>query len=123
MKNQIKWNLFLVLIVFFQAIQFNCHAQQNIINDKKVLLYFMKVNNYSTTDGWFRAYLEITKPREYNQYQNDEFGYSKFVNDSKTEYSNDLKNLDFTTRFSISKIIDIGAYDFQKKWFFSKMNG
>lgn len=104
-------------MAFIQHIPSNCHAQQNTINDKNVLLYFMKVNNYSLDDQFFVSYLKITKQREFNLYQNDEFGYSKFYNSSKTEYSNDLANLDFTTRFVITKIIDIGGYDFQKKSF------
>ena len=114
MKSQIKWIFFLL---FMQAASNNMHAQQNSLDDKNAILFLMKVNNYSLDDQFFRSYLEITKKREFNLYQNDEFGYSKFYTSSKTEYLNDLKTLDFTKRFVMSKIIDIGGYDFQKNSF------
>jgi uncharacterized protein (TIGR02145 family) len=117
MKKQFTWIQLILTIIAYQVLQNNCNAQQNTLNNKNALLSFMKVNNYSLDEQFFRAYLKITKPSEYQLNQNDEFGYSKFYNSSKTEYSNDLENFDFTTRYVITKIIDFGTYNFQKQFF------
>src|ERR1035437_5709461 len=116
-KIKLKLKLYLLLLVLLMINQSNCYAQVNTLDDKNALLFWMKVNNFSLDDQFFRSYLEITKGREYKLYQNDEFGYSKFYNNSKIEYSNDLKNIDFTKRFVISKIVDIGGYNFQRNSF------
>src|ERR1035437_9534243 len=86
-KIKLKLKLYLLLLVLLMINQSNCYAQVNTLDDKNALLFWMKVNNFSLDDQFFRSYLEITKGREYKLYQNDEFGYSKFYNNSKIEYS------------------------------------
>ncbi|MCW3105742.1 MAG: uncharacterized protein JWQ09_248 [Segetibacter sp.] len=94
-----------------------CVAQQNTIDDKKLFLYYVKVNHYGEDRTMFEKYLRTIKAREFNINKNDEFGYSKFYSESKTEYAKDLETLDFSIRFEKTKLVEVGAYNFDTKSF------
>jgi antitoxin component YwqK of YwqJK toxin-antitoxin module len=115
MKKQFK--LVSILLLSIQFIQNNCSAQQNTIDNKKVYLYYIKVNHSSNNNDLFLKYLKLFKKDEYNLYKNDEFSYSKFINDSKTEYLTAINNLDFNTKFTLTNNIQIGEYNFGKNSF------
>src|ERR1035437_6841342 len=112
-------NIVITLIMFFifQGIQVDGFAQQNTLDDKKVFLYYVKVHHLNNNDDMFLKYLRLFKNDEFNLYRNDEFNYSKFYNKNKSEYLVELNNLDFNSKYSVSKNIKLGEYNFANKSF------